>query len=444
MQADNPDCPREHDMPLNDLVHKERVPTVGGESPAAPSDRFRPAPLSCTAMAFLQRALARHQHRRHVYRGGQLRVCVDGEDRWRFDPEVGVCGPCRVPLGASYVEIFGADADGELLLAVFPLPAPASGADAQAQHLSVTLEGGQTVAIEIALSDGTGGNVRDYVIQMSYVESAAVNTRGAEHPAVAAIPMGPRPETSMVRNPWSSASRRPDDPSDAESIIPVRDLVMVTSDRLEPAMAQLVAEFYPVIQRHYREIAGTTGTAEAVRQWLPMVKPLGPGRASGDHSPLWRSWRMVQAILAYFHERFPLQREVHLFVFFDAEIETYQPFREMLTASLVLPGAYWFPTPATARAYLHALGVVPTEISPQLGTFHDHEHAFAMAMQHMTAREHAAGLEILDALYNHIIRTGEQQSRIWLLPTVQAIIEQWQRSNEGATRSKERHITMNH
>jgi hypothetical protein len=67
-----------------------------------------------------------------------------------------------------------------------------------------------------------------------------------------------------------------------------------------------------------------------------------------------------------------------------------------------------------------------------------------MAMQHMTAREHAAGLEILDALYNHIIRTGEQQSRIWLLPTVQAIIEQWQRSNEGATRSKERHITMNH
>src|SRR5262249_31512960 len=162
----------------------------------------------------------------------------------------------------------------------------------------------------------------------------------------------------------------------------------------------------------------------------PVVELLEPGRASGDCSSLWRSWRMVQAVLAYFRERFPLQREVHLFVFFDAEIETHQPFREILTASLVLPGAYWFPTPATARAYLHALRVVPTKTSPTLGTFDDNERAFAMAMQHITAGEHAAGLEILDALYNHIVRTGEQQSRIWLLPTVQAIIEQLQRSSE--------------
>jgi hypothetical protein len=265
---------------------------------------------------------------------------------------------------------------------------------------------------------------------MSYVEAAAVNAWSAEHPVVKAIPA------------WSFASHEPDDQSDAESIDPGRDLAMVANDSLKPAMAQLVGEFYPLIQRHYRDIAGTTATAHAVRQWLPTVKPLGPGRVSGDHSPLWRSWRMVQAVLAYFRERFPSQREVHLFVFFDAEIETHQPFREILTASLALPGVYWFPTPATARAYLHALRAVPTEISPSLGTFHDNERAFAMAMQHMTAGDHAAGLEILNALYNYIIQTGEQQSKIWLLPTAQAIIEQWQRSNEGAMRSKQRHITM--
>jgi hypothetical protein len=155
-------------MQLNDPVHKGSVPTVGGESTTAPGDRFCVSPPSRTAMAFLQWSLARNQHRRRVYHAGQLRVCVDGEERWRFDPEVGISGPCHVPLGASYVEIFGDDADGELLLAVFPLPEPASVEDAQAQHLGVTLEGGQTVALEIALADKTGGEGRDYVIQLAY------------------------------------------------------------------------------------------------------------------------------------------------------------------------------------------------------------------------------------------------------------------------------------
>jgi hypothetical protein len=150
---------------------------------------------------------------------------------------------------------------------------------------------------------------------------------------------------------------------------------------------------------------------------------------------------MVQTVWAYFRERLPLPREVHLFVFFDTEIETHQPFREMLMASMVLTGAYWFPTPATARAYLHALQVGHTESSPPLGTFHDNERAFAMAMKHLTAGEHGAGLKILEALSNHIVRAGEPQSRIWLLPAVQAIIDQSQRSSEGARRSKEPNIT---
>ena len=156
-------------MQLNDSVHKESVPTGGGESPATLGDRFSPSPLSHTAIAFLQRSLERKQHRRCVYRARHLHVCVNGEERWRFDPAVGIYGPFRVPLNASYVEIFGNDDDGELLLAVFPLPEPAWVADDRVRHLCVTLEGGQTVAIEIALGDETCGEVCEYVIQLAYV-----------------------------------------------------------------------------------------------------------------------------------------------------------------------------------------------------------------------------------------------------------------------------------
>jgi hypothetical protein len=89
--------------------------------------------------------------------------------------------PFSVPLSASYIEIFGDDDKGALLLAVFPLPEPALVEDDQPQHLAVTLEGGQTVAIEVALGDGTRKGVAAYVIRMSYAESAGVDTSGAEN-----------------------------------------------------------------------------------------------------------------------------------------------------------------------------------------------------------------------------------------------------------------------
>ena len=133
--------------------------------------------------------------------------------------------------------------------------------------------------------------------------------------------------------------------------------------------------------------------------------------------------------MAYCSERVQWQREVHLFGFFDPEIETQPSFREMLMTLLVRTGAYWFPTPATAHAYLQALHVDHTERRLPLGTFHDHERAFAMAMQHLAAGEHAAGHQILEALYHQIVRTGEPQSRSWLLLAVQVIFQPWPRSS---------------
>jgi hypothetical protein len=195
-------------MQLNDPLQNS-VPTVGGVLPPATGKRFTPAPLSHTAMAFLQWSLERNQLRRSVYRARHLRVYIDGEAYMLLDLEGDAYDLFRVPLSASYIEIFGDDDKGALLLAVFPLPEPALVEDDQPQHLAVTLEGGQTVAIEIALSDGTRRRRPGYVIRLSYAESAEVQTLGAENLAVEARPALPPSETATLRSPRISAGEKP-------------------------------------------------------------------------------------------------------------------------------------------------------------------------------------------------------------------------------------------
>jgi hypothetical protein len=60
---------------------------------------------------------------------------------------------------------------------VFLLPVPARGEDDQPQHLSVTLEGGQTVAMEIRVGDGPCRGVPEYVMQISYAEASGREIR---------------------------------------------------------------------------------------------------------------------------------------------------------------------------------------------------------------------------------------------------------------------------
>jgi hypothetical protein len=72
------------------------------------------------------------------------------------------------------MEIVGDDAAGALLLAVVPLPTLEALEAEGAQHLSVTLEGGQTVALTIALGEGSAGEVPMYVIQLACTAAAPV------------------------------------------------------------------------------------------------------------------------------------------------------------------------------------------------------------------------------------------------------------------------------
>jgi hypothetical protein len=194
-------------MPLNDPAHQDSVPIVGGDSPASRGDRFRSSPLSRAVTAFMYRSLERNQLRRNVYSAGHLRVCIAGEERLAFDPKVGVCEPFRVPISTSSIEVFGDDDDGALLLAVFPLPEPEVMADDQPPYMALTLEGGQTVEVDIALAGSTGGELGEYVIQISYWQSPESGRRNAENPLIEAIPRVPFLRTSTPRN---AASRHPD------------------------------------------------------------------------------------------------------------------------------------------------------------------------------------------------------------------------------------------
>jgi hypothetical protein len=93
---------------------QNRVPTGGGALTLAAGNCFTPSPLSYTSITFLKRSLERNQLRRSVYRAGHLRVYIDGAAHVPLGIEGGVCQSFRVPLSASYVEIFGDDSEGDL------------------------------------------------------------------------------------------------------------------------------------------------------------------------------------------------------------------------------------------------------------------------------------------------------------------------------------------
>ena len=188
-------------MQLNDSPQNSD-PVSGGELSPAPGHRFAPPPLCHTAMAGLKRSLEHNQLRRSAYRGGRLRVHIDGEAHALLAREGEVYKSFRVPLGAVYMEIWGDDREGDLLLGVFLLPEPALDKDEQPQHLSVTLEGGQQLTLELMLGDEPGRGTSEYVVQLSYVAAAEVQ----------ALPAVLQPVPATVWNPGRGAIQlyRPD------------------------------------------------------------------------------------------------------------------------------------------------------------------------------------------------------------------------------------------
>src|SRR2546422_573317 len=72
-------------------------------------------------------------------------------------PRDRVGGPFHVRLRTVSLDIVGEDAEGTLLLAVVPLPAPAAVEAEGTIQRSVTLDGGQRLTLDITLGAGTRG-----------------------------------------------------------------------------------------------------------------------------------------------------------------------------------------------------------------------------------------------------------------------------------------------
>jgi hypothetical protein len=146
-------------------------PSAAGPTPREAAQRSS-GDVDC-----LRLALVRQQHRRAAYRAGRLQVWWDGRARRRVDPHG---DPFHVPLSVSGLEIVGEDAEGPLLLAVVPLPSPEEVAPDGARHLTVPLEGGQTVALTIERGTTAGGRRRAYVIRLTYADPPTAETLGPE------------------------------------------------------------------------------------------------------------------------------------------------------------------------------------------------------------------------------------------------------------------------
>jgi hypothetical protein len=127
-------------------------------------------------------------------------VSIDGHERGQFDSRIGLYGTFSIPLSAAYLEVFGDDDEGTLLLAVLPLPEPEVVEREGAQHLFVTLEGGQTLAFEIALRHGRAAQAREFCIRIAYSEPPAVHARHTDPRAAEARRLLPRPERSTPPN----------------------------------------------------------------------------------------------------------------------------------------------------------------------------------------------------------------------------------------------------
>jgi hypothetical protein len=157
--------------------HDPRHPDPSAPDPALVPTRRVDARLSPGDLDVLRQALASQKPRRAAYRAGPLQVWWNGRARRRVDPRG---DPFHVPVSVSSLDIVGEDADGPLLLAVVPLPSPEEVAPDGVQHVAVTLEGGQTVALTIARGTTASGRRRVYVVQLTYTDPPTAETLRTE------------------------------------------------------------------------------------------------------------------------------------------------------------------------------------------------------------------------------------------------------------------------
>jgi hypothetical protein len=111
---------REDNMQLENPDEKLEIPDFGASLSYDDDDRFNPPPLSETELMSLRRAFEQIQRRRELYRPGHLRVSVDGKEQILNWLDSGACEAFNIDSDALYLEVYGNDSSGDLLLSVIP------------------------------------------------------------------------------------------------------------------------------------------------------------------------------------------------------------------------------------------------------------------------------------------------------------------------------------
>jgi len=107
----------------------------------------------------IEASLQKRQRRRAEYRPGQLHVYVDGKEEGTFDPRATASETLKIPRSATTLEIYGDDAEGRLLLAVFPLAAAAA-------H-----EARRTMKFRLSPVRQEDGTLSKEIVRLTYEES---------------------------------------------------------------------------------------------------------------------------------------------------------------------------------------------------------------------------------------------------------------------------------
>ena len=129
---------------------------------------FSPPRLSQRALARLRYTLERNRRRQRAFRTGLLSVYVDGKERAQLSPQGGFRLGFTVPARAPYVEVFGHDTDGPLLLAVFCVPTLPPGTAGEERRWVMRLANGQTLVLAVQAIVGDMADVTAYSFELAY------------------------------------------------------------------------------------------------------------------------------------------------------------------------------------------------------------------------------------------------------------------------------------
>lgn len=154
-------------MKLDDPADKLLLPAFEGDAPNE-NDRFSPPPLTDSDKYLIRESFKQNLSRKRVFASGRIRVRVDGREHGHFWSDVGESQSFRVPSDASYIEVLGEDAFGDLLLALFPLSSLEDVESGQSVALRLKAEGGQKIQCLLSQAP-TGEEETDVLAQIKYL-----------------------------------------------------------------------------------------------------------------------------------------------------------------------------------------------------------------------------------------------------------------------------------